>query len=198
MDLQELYDWLYNQRPDGVGIPLKGTGIVLGLLMIAAHAWAWLKAEQAMVFAKSFPRHRVWGIVLLAVALVWTLFLMAHMDMADFYSWRGRLLMGLPISAFLVVVYVPEFLAVRALGSLMLLSASLLLHAAFLQPQTSRLLLPILAYAWVIAGMFFVGTPYVLRDWITWLTDKSERWKMAALGGLAYGALVLVAAIVSY
>lgn len=198
MDLQDTYDWLFNQRADGAGIPLQGTGIVLALLLIAGHLWAWLRAKQAMSFAKSFPRHRVWGLVLLALALVWTLFLVAHMDMADFHPWRKTLLMGLPVAFVLIAVYVPEFLAVRALGSLMLLMATLLLHAAFLQPQTSRLLLPVLAYAWVIAGMFFVGTPYILRDWITWLTSKPERWKMAALGGVAYGALLLIAAIVSY
>ena len=40
--------------------------------------------------------------------------------------------------------------------------------------------LPVLAYAWIIAGMFFVGMPYLLRDWITWLTQKPSRWKLAS------------------
>ena len=98
----------------------------------------------------------------------------------------------------LVVVYVPEFLAVRALGTLMLLAASPVLHAAFLQLQTSRLLLPVLAYAWVLVGMFWVGMPYLMRDWITWATQNQARWNMAALGGAAYGAAMQVAALVDY
>ena len=198
MDLQDFYDWLFNQRPDGTGIPLKGTGIVLGLLLIAFHLWAYLRADTVKGFAKSFPRHRGWGIGLLAFALVWTLFLIRHMDMADFHPWRQTLLMGLPVTWLLIVIYVPEFLSVRALGSLMLLAASPVLHAAFLQPQTSRLLLPVLAYVWIIAGMFLVGMPFLLRDWVQWVGDKSSRWTGATLGGVVYGAVMLLAALLWY
>jgi hypothetical protein len=98
MDLQEIYDWLFNQRPDGVGVPLKGTAIVLGLLLLSGHLWASLKVEQAKQIAKAFPRSRIWGIALLAVDLVWTLFLIQCMDMADFHAWRQALLMGLPVA----------------------------------------------------------------------------------------------------
>jgi hypothetical protein len=98
----------------------------------------------------------------------------------------------------LVVSFVPEFLAVRALGALLLLAASPVLHAAFLQPQTSRLLVPILAYVWVLGGMFLVGMPYLLRDGITWATANPGRWKMASAGGVAYGALMLVVAAIAW
>lgn len=177
---------------------MKGTGIVLGLLLIAKHLWALLNADKAIAIAKDFPRNRAWGVVLLLIATVWTLFLVAHMDMADFFNFRRPLLMGLPVAAGLVIIFVPEFLAVRALGSVLLLAASLVLHAAFLQPQTSRLLLPILAYVWIIAGMFLVGMPYLMRDAITWLTEKRERWKLACLAGEAYGAVLLLVAILWY
>lgn len=80
----------------------------------------------------------------------------------------------------------------------MLLAASPVLHAAFLQPQISRLLLPILAYVWIIVGMFFVGMPYLMRDWITWATKTAGRWKLASLAGAAYGIVLLVVALVNY
>jgi len=198
MDFQDLYDWLFNQRPDGVGIPLKGTGIILGLILMGTHLWALLKARETIKFAREFPRHRVWGVTLLVIALVWTLFLIAHMDMTDFHPWRSKLMLILPAGTLLMIYYVPEFLAVRALGCLMLLAASPLLHAAFLQPQVSRLLLPILAYAWVIVGMFLVGMPYLLRNWIDWGSAHPERWKMLSLGGVAYGALILGSALFWY
>lgn len=151
-----------------------------------------------MSAAKSFPRDRGWGIALLSLAAIWSLFLVKHMDMGEFFTWRERMLVIVPVTFVLVIVYVQEFLAVRALGAVMLLAAAPVLQAAFLQPQTSRLLLPILAYAWIIAGMFFVGMPYLLRDWITWITQNSTRWKMAALGGAAYGAAMILLALVDY
>lgn len=198
MDFQDLYDWLFNQRPDGVGIPLKGTGIVLGLFLIGTHLWALLKAKEAVKFAREFPRHRVWGITLMVISLVWTLFLISHMDMTDFHPWRNKLMFILPLGTLLMIIYVPEFLAVRALGCLMLLAASPVLNAAFLQPQVSRLLLPILAYAWVIAGMFLVGMPYLLRDGIDWASDQPGRWKALTLAGVGYGALTLAASVLWY
>jgi len=198
MNLQDLYDWIFHQRSDGEGLSMKAMGIGLGLILLISHLWVWRNADKAMKLAKDFPRHRLAGMVLLAVCLVWSLFLVSCMDMGEFFTWRRGILMLLPVSCFLVIIFVPEFLAVRALGSLMLLAAMPVLSAAFLQPQVSRLLLPILAYVWIILGMFFVGMPYLLRDGIQWLSQSKERCKMAALAGAAYGAALLIAAVVSY
>lgn len=198
MNLQDLYDWIFHQRADGVGLPLKATGMLLGLLLLVSHLWAWRNADKAMAMAKAFPRHRLAGIGLLTICLLWSLFLVSCMDMGEFFTWRTRILVILPVSFVLVVLYVPEFLAVRALGSLMLLAAMPVLTAAFLQPQLSRLLLPILAYAWIIGGMFLVGMPYLLRDGIHWVSQSKSRWNLATLGGVAYGALLLIAALVNF
>lgn len=198
MNLQSLFDWIFHQNADGSGLSLKTAGLALGLLLLAGHVVAWMASDRLMSAAKTFPRNRAWGIALLLVATVWTLFLVMHMDMGEFFTWRQRLLVIVPVTFILVVVYVPEFLAVRALGTLLLLASSPVLHAAFLQPQASRLLLPILAYIWIIAGMLFVGMPYLLRDWITWLTHKPARWNMAAFAGAAYGAAMIVLALVDY
>jgi hypothetical protein len=58
--------------------------------------------------------------------------------------------------------------------------------------------LSVLAYAWATLGLFWVGMPYLLRDQIEWLTKTELRWRLAALGGLAYGVAVLVAALTQY
>ncbi|WP_051944881.1 hypothetical protein [Verrucomicrobium sp. BvORR106] len=198
MNLQELYNWIFHQNPDFSGLSLKATGIVLGLVLALSHLFAWLNAEASIAIARRFPRNRTWGIVILGICLVWSLFLAAYMDMGEFFTFRRYLLMILPVTFALVIMYVPEFLAVRALGTLMLLAASPVLHAAFLQPQISRLLLPILAYVWIIVGMFFVGMPYLMRDWVTWATKTAGRWKLASLAGAAYGIVLLVVALVNY
>jgi hypothetical protein len=53
-----------------------------------------------------------------------------------------------------------------------------------------------LAYAWVIAGLFFVGMPYLLRDAVKILTAKKQIWLLSALGGLLYGAVLMAAALI--
>lgn len=195
--LKELHDYLYHLEPTG-GIPLKGTGIVLGLLLVAKHAWALRNRERAQAFLLAFPRNHAWGAGLLTAGFLWGMMCLAYMDMGEFFWLRKWFLMIVPAAFVGVLVYVREFLAVRAAGCLMLLAAGPVLCAAFLQPQATRLLLPILAYVWIIAGMFFVGMPFLMRDWITWLLAKPARWSAAVWSGLAYGALLLALALTTY
>ncbi len=194
---ESLYRYLYHLDQEG-GLPMKGTGIVLGLALLAAHLWALLKPAQVQAFLRGFPRNYGWGAALLGISFVWGMMILQHMDMGEFFHLRRWFLIIVTAGFVGVLLYVKEFLSVRALGCLMLLAAGPVLTSAFQQPQTSRLLLPILAYAWIIVGMFFVGMPFLMRDWIGWATANAGRWKLASLGGVGYGGLLLVAAIVSY
>jgi len=110
--------------------------------------------------------------------------------------------LGLPVAwvrGFVaVLIYVREFLAVRALGCLMLLVSGPVLASAFLQPQLTRLLLPTLAYVWIIVGMYFIGMPYLMRDWVNWLLAKEGRYGAAIWAGVAYGAALLLLAVTTY
>jgi hypothetical protein len=193
----DLYDYLYHQNPTG-GIPLKGTGIVVALGLILSHVWALKNSAATQAFLKSFPRAFHWGVILLTIDVIWSVFALSNMDMGEFFNMRRTFIM-ITIGGYVaVLVYVKEFLAVRALGALMLLVAGPVLTAAFLQPQTSRLLLPILAYVWIIVGMYFIGMPFLMRDWINWLLAKPQRWNLAVYSGIGYGAVLLVTALLFY
>ena len=193
----DLYDYLYHLAPTG-GIPLKGTGIVVALALILAHGWAFKNTAKTQAFLKAFPRDYKWGVILLTIDFLWSEFALANMDMGEFFTMRDKFMLIVAGGYVAVLVYVKEFLAVRALGSLMLLVAGPVLTAAFLQPQVSRLLLPILAYVWIIVGMFFIGMPFLMRDWVNSLLAKPQRWNLAVYGGIAYGVVLLVAAILFY
>ncbi len=193
----DLYDYIYHQSPAG-GIPLKGTGIVVALALIATHGWALKNTAKTQAFLKTFPRTFKWGVILLTIDFLWSVFALANMDMGEFFHMRRTFIMIVAGGFVAVLIYVKEFLAVRALGALMLLVAGPVLTAAFLQPQTSRLLLPILAYVWIIVGMYFIGMPFLMRDWINWLLAKPQRWKLATYSGIAYGVVLLVTAILFY
>lgn len=194
---ESLYYYLYHLEKEG-GLPMQGVGIVLGLALLAGHLWALLKPVQAQAFLRGFPRNYAWGAGLLSVGFVWSLMILQHVDMGEFFHLRNQFLLVVTAGFVGVLVYVKEFLSVRALGCLMLLAAGPVLASAFQQEPVSRLLLPILAYAWIIVGMFFVGMPFLMRDWIDWVTANAGRWKLASLGGAVYGALLLVAAVVAY
>ncbi|MFN0129938.1 MAG: hypothetical protein ACKV19_25005 [Verrucomicrobiales bacterium] len=186
---QSLYDWLYRS------LSLRTAGLAVGLLLVATHAYAFFNYRGLRVTLKEAPRNKRLGTILLSIALVWALLLVSSMDMGEFHRVRRIALILLPVTFGLVLAYVDEFLTARALGILLLLAASPVLDAAFLEAPRTRLLLPILAYVWIIFGMFWVGMPYLFRDHVGWATATEGRWKKLALGGLGYGVLVLVCSI---
>src|SRR5207247_8613543 len=115
-------------------------------------------------------RSHVAGVVLLSIALIWTFWLLATIEMGEFSAFRRPLLIALPIGYVLTLRFVEEFLAVRALGILCLLAAEPLLDAAFLRYEASRLLVTVFAYLLIVAGLFWVAVACVLRDHINWCT----------------------------
>jgi len=176
-------------------LTLFTTGLAAGLLLILSHAFALAREESCIVRARAFPRSRPAATGLLAVAAVWSFLLVSAIDLGEFSPLRNVMLVAIVAGAILSWIYVPEFLAARALGMLLLLAAEPLLESAVLRTEPTRLLLVVLAYAWVVAGLFFVGMPYLLRDAIEWVSASPLRWKSAAIGGVAWGIALVVCAL---
>lgn len=175
-------------------IHLKEVGFLLGLAMILAHAAALTPGLRLRERLPQFPRSRVAGIVLMAIATLWTLWLALVMDLGEFAGMRRMMAVGILALGILAPLCIPEFLAVRALGMLALLAAEPVLEAAFLRPEPGKLLVVILAYAWILSGLFWVGLPWILRNQIHWATASIRRFRLLALLGLAYGAAITVCA----
>jgi hypothetical protein len=104
---------------------------------------------------------------------------------------RGKFLIMTVVAYVLTLRFGMEFLSVRALGMLLLLAAEPLLESAWLRPETARLWLVTLVYVWILGGLFLIGTPYILRDLISWVSSSTLRWRMTALAGILYGAILI-------
>jgi hypothetical protein len=176
---------------------LRDAGIATGACLVLIGLPGLVKPDLAAVVQK-FPRSRGAGIFLLTVDLLWTLWLLATIEMGEFSAFRRPLLIAVPIAYVLALRFVDEFLAVRALGILCLLLAEPLLDAAFLHHQRSRLLLTVFAYVLIVAGLFWVMVPYILRDKITWAARSSARWRLLHGAALVYGAIILGFAFTRY
>ena len=172
-------------------LTLKLTMLAVGGLLLAVHLLAFAKAHAVREWLRNFPRNREAGVVLSLVAGAWFFFLVQKMDLGDFDPWRSTVLIGTPIAAALAIMFIPDFLSVRALGACALLAAEPLLESAFLRPESFRLPLVVLTYVWIVLGMFWVGMPYTLRDQISWVSVSEKRWRAVAFAGLAYGALLV-------
>jgi len=178
-------------------LSLHTAGIIAGAFLVLIGLHGLLRPDFASVVQR-FPRSHVAGVVLLTICLVWTFWLLATIQMGEFSAFRRPLLIGLPIGYGLALRFVDEFLAVRALGILCLLAAEPLLDAAFLRYESSRLLVTAFAYVLIVAGLFWVAIPYVLRDQINWSARSVFRWRCLHVVALIYGGVVLAFALTQY
>lgn len=190
--MESLYKFLYET------IDLKTMGLVLGIVLVVTHGFALVSGSKLSSWLVKLPRSRKLGIIILAVDALWAYVVISYMDLGEFFTIRRGIQIAIPIAFFLVITYVDEFLAVRAIGVLFLLAACPILESAFLEQPLSRLLLPIFAYAIILKGLFWVGMPYLMRDGITWVTGKPERWTAACSAGALYGFAVIVCAVAFY
>lgn len=164
-----------------LGGVLLGGGLAIGAGRGAAARWM-----------EGFPRSKGWGAAILGVVALWAWLLISKIDLGEFSGWRSRLLVIIPVMAVLGLFFVEEFLAVRALGMLVLLAAKPLLEAAWMQPEQSRLVLVSITYLGITLSLFWIGMPYTLRDQILWFTRGGVGRLRVLAGGLAgAGALLL-------
>jgi len=179
-------------------LSLQTAGFIAGALLVLFGLPGLVRPNLVQNFAKRLPRSHMAGVVLLTIDLAWSFWLLATMEMGEFSTFRRPLLIALPIGYVLVLRFVDEFLAARALGILCLLAAEPLLEAPYFHYEASRLFVTVLAYLLVIAGLFWVTMPYLLRDQINWSARSNTHWRFIHGIALLYGVVILALAITQY
>jgi len=162
--------------------------LALGLALLSGRS-------TVAAIAKQFPRSSTAAIVFFGGAAAWFLYKVWHLPEADFGNHRTLLAIGFGAIAALSFKYVPDFLAVRGLAILVLLSASPLLGAAYMKydvPQ--RLFMVSLVYLAIALALYLGAVPYRLRDFIGWLFGRPLRSRVFGAVLASYGALLVFVA----
>ena len=170
---------------------LSQVAVWLGFGSFLAHAWCFFDYDKAVAWWRSFPRSDLMGGILLALATAWAAWLAGTMNLMEYTRFRPLFVLAAVALGVTSWLYVREFIAVRALGVLLLLGANILLDACFLREDGLRLIVVAYAYVLIVKGMFMVGAPYLLRDTIDWAFANPFRGKLLLLLGLVF-ALVLL------
>ncbi len=188
-----IYHWLYKG-----GISLQAMGIVVGVLLIGTHLFALMRQEKILPWLSTVPRSMNVGTLFLTLSFLWAWMVATSMDLGEFQQVRWLAQFALPLFYLGMLFIANDYLGARSLGSFLLLAACPILMSAFQKPPETRLLLTVLAYAWIIAGLFWVGMPFTMRDQISWLRARPSRYRVLCLAGVGYGVLVLAAAFLFY
>lgn len=113
----------------------------------------------------ALPRHRLAGMLFTAIALLWSALLINQMTLGELGRFKNLLYFLTPLSFYLIITYLDELLAARALGGLLMLIPTLMTDAARWHDSPLRLVVVTLAYVLVILGIWLVLSPYKFRVW---------------------------------
>lgn len=179
------------------------TSLVVGSLIAAANVPGLLSPEKTAAWLKAFPRHKQIGFGLMLLNAIWAGAIVFTGQYGDFWIFpeqaiRTSVFVLTPIFFILVVRYADQYLAARGLGILLILAARPMLAAAFTEETPWRLVITVLAYLWVVAGMVFVAAPHRLRDLIAWHTRNLLWMQWASAARLLFGLVLIFLALAVY
>jgi hypothetical protein len=171
----------------------------IGGVYVALHLPLVVAPQLARKLLKMFPRNFWIGAVLAALALVWSAFEVNDMPLGNFigdYKWT--LLILAPVTWVLILVFMNELLAPRALGGLLLLVANPVLSIQFLSNAKATWVMAGLAYAWVIVGTLLVLAPYRFRLAVEKCCGTDRACQVAGGLGVVMGCILMVLGKVAY
>ncbi len=169
---------------------LSTLALTLGVLYSLPQVYGLLKPAGFIDSARRFPRSLPWGYALMALGTLWFLYNVSIENISDFASYKNIMLIGFGAVGLMTCLFVKDYLAVRGLAVVLLLLAQLVLETARWHDSQWRLLLSTWAYVWILAGMWFIISPWRLRDLIEWMTASEARVRVGSLLRLALGLLV--------
>jgi hypothetical protein len=177
---------------------LSRIAILMALALGLMYAPLLLMPEKGRAWLRAFPRSRWPAWVLTAIGLAWGAWLLRSIPLGRFDFIRPKLWFITPAVFFLIVTFVDELLAPRALGALLLLIPAPILAAARWHDSAFRLVITVVAYVMVVKGILLVLGPYRFRKWTERFLPDDGRCKAWGVAGLCVAAIVLVLGLAVY
>jgi hypothetical protein len=169
--------------------------LIPGILLLALGAGLLSGRSSVKASLQSLPRSSAATVVFFGAGSLWFLYRVWHLSAADFGNYRVILFVAFALIALLSFKYVPDFLAVRGLAVLMLLAATPLLDAAYMQyDHPQRLLMVSFVYLGIALALYLGAVPYRLRDFLEWLFRTTSRPRVLGAVFAAYGLLLTIVA----
>jgi len=172
------------------------TSLGLGIALCALHAWIMWRPQEALPAFRRFPR-TVWpGRILAAVCMLWFARNLWQVDLGGFNSLKNILYVAAPTGIYLVVVFLPDLLSVRALFAFFLLAAQPALVAVRWSGTPASWAVGLFVYALIVKSMILIVYPHLwIRSLDRWEARPEVRKPFLAVGVLMGLALVACGAV---
>ena len=174
---------------------------LLGIPLMALSFFAVVRPSLAAKALVAFPRNRTAAVVLCALGWLGTAYELDTIGIEVFDRFLKVFPFELWILAFVLTVltcwWMPNLLPIRGLSAIFMLFPAEMFHVIRLEPTQWRLVLVVIAYICIIAGMFGMFYPWRLETAVAWIKRSSARF--AVLGGVCciWGLALVVAGFLS-
>jgi hypothetical protein len=162
--------------------------LIPGILLIVLGMPLLLNHSAFVALLKRLPRSTTATYVFFGSGAAWFLYNVWHLSPADFGDYHTPLFIAFALVAIAAFKCVPDFLAVRGLCTLMLVAASPLLGAAYMEYDHPQRLFMVSLAIWLGAQ------PWRLRDFFGWLFARPGRSRAVGAALTVYGVLLAVVA----
>ena len=163
--------------------------LATGMFFLALGAHFLWHGKRSAKRMQAFPRSQTAAYILLGSAAFWFLCKVTQLGPADFGQYKNLLFILFLVVTIGSFIFVPEFLAVRGLAAIILLTAGALLDVGYMH-YGSALVLKAFVYLAIVIALILGANPYKLRNFFEWLYKKEARPRV--LGGVfvIYGLLL--------
>jgi len=183
-------------RPPAAELPFRMSlflaTLLPGLVLTVLGGLLLLHSPVVVSACSAVPRSPAGALVLFGGGVLWFLVRVANMGAADRILGDSNVpwVVGFGALGVLAFRYVPDFLAVRGLSILLLLSATPLLGASFMRYEPQDYPLKVLSYLAIVLALYLAAVPYRLRDFLQWLFTRPGRARGLGAALLAAGILL--------
>lgn len=168
-------------------MPLHCWCYLLGSVCVSVGAWGAVAPASFSRLLNAFPRNRLAGCVLSAVAWLWAAYALWGMGLDILEPYKKFIpplaLVCIPLTWF----WLDNLLSCRALGGILTLFPYGLLHVARIHESPWRLVVVSVAYLCIVKGMILLLYPWKLRQVIVWLTQRPALFRAACAAGALLG-----------
>lgn len=177
---------------------LKIVSLLLGAVFSLSGLAALVKPQAAVDVLKAFPRNKSAGWILTAICIAWSGWLIYMMPLGGFEKYKNLIYVLMPVLFFLIITYMGELLAARALGGILMLLPYPMLEATIGSQSAYKYVIIILAYIMVVKGMLLTLSPYMFRRYAQLASGNNSALRILSGLWLVFGVLLILLGLFEY
>jgi hypothetical protein len=173
---------------------LSTVAIFLGSLVAIINLFGVLKPNEFGVAIRKFPRSVPIGYFLMLLGTAWFVWNLKNESISDFESLKPALYALFIAVGVGACIFVKDFLAVRGLAVMLLLTAKLMVDAGRPRLGDTYWVLVIQGWAYflVVCGIWFTVSPWRMRNLVNWATATEQRTRIGSGLRMAFGLFVAI------